>query len=194
MIFFCFWQSKGQKGIFTPKKTHCPLPLQVKWMVPYIQLHLLNFAPGTYSNSWVYLVSVLSRVWHFFPALFCWNGLTRLDIRTPDSYSILYTLQLFHSLYMQLFHSLIILTDSYSNLCTYMYSILCSYCYSTPLYVLHNTDLTPLYMTSILLIPRRGLSRRSLFFPGTYSHTWVFPSVCVILSVMFIPGFVMIMD
>ena len=27
-----------------------------------------------------------------------------------------------------------------------------------------------------------------------YSHTWVFPSVRVALSVTFIPGFVMIMD
>ena len=31
-------------------------------------------------------------------------------------------------------------------------------------------------------------------FPGTYSHTWVFPSVRDIFSVTFIPGFVMLMD
>ena len=33
-----------------------------------------------------------------------------------------------------------------------------------------------------------------LLFPGTYSHAWVFPSVRVVLSVTFIPGFVRIMD
>ena len=43
------------------------------------------------------------------------------------------------------------------------------------------------------LIPQRARvhSRWSLLYPGTYSHTWVF---CVVLSVTFIPGFVMVMD
>ena len=48
----------------------------------------------------------------------------------------------------------------------------------------------------ILWIPRRvhGHSRRCLLFLGTYSHTWVFPGVRVVLSVTFILGFVIIMD
>ena len=33
----------------------------------------------------------------------------------------------------------------------------------------------------------------SLLFPGTYSHTWVFPSVRVVLYVVLIPDF-MFMD
>ena len=47
----------------------------------------------------------------------------------------------------------------------------------------------------MLLIPLRvrGNIRWSLLFPGTYSHTWVFPSVRVVLSVTFIAGPVMIM-
>ena len=46
----------------------------------------------------------------------------------------------------------------------------------------------------ILLIPWRvrGHSRCSLLFPGAYSHTWVFSSVRAVLSVTFIPDFVMI--
>ena len=49
---------------------------------------------------------------------------------------------------------------------------------------------------SINLIPRRvcGHSMCNVLSPGTYSHTWVFPSVRVVLSVTCIPGFVMIMD
>ena len=48
----------------------------------------------------------------------------------------------------------------------------------------------------ILLIPHRvrGHIRRRLLFLCTYSSTWVFPSVRVVLSVTIFPGFVMIMD
>ena len=48
----------------------------------------------------------------------------------------------------------------------------------------------------IPLVPPRvsGHSSRSILFLGTYSYTWVFPSVRVVLGATFIPGFVMIMD
>ena len=40
----------------------------------------------------------------------------------------------------------------------------------------------------------RGHSRWNSLFPCTYSQTWIFPSVRVVLSVTFIPGFVKFVD
>ena len=34
----------------------------------------------------------------------------------------------------------------------------------------------------------------NLLFPGTYLHTWVFPSVRAVFGVTFIPDFVVFMD
>ena len=47
----------------------------------------------------------------------------------------------------------------------------------------------------LLLIPlrARGNIRRSLLYPGTYSHTWVFPSVPVVLSVIITPDLFLFM-
>ena len=62
--------------------------------------------------------------------------------------------------------------------------------------VLHTPDLTPPDITGYTLESTAGAwhIRWRLLFPGPYSHTWVFPSVCVVLSVTFLTGFDMIMD
>ena len=51
-------------------------------------------------------------------------------------------------------------------------------------------------MTGYSLDSKEGAWQQqvNLLFPGTYSHTWVFLSARVVLSVTLIPGFVVIMD
>ena len=59
-------------------------------------------------------------------------------------------------------------------------------------YLLYTQDLTSTEMTGyVLLNPRQmcGHTRRSLHFPGTFSHNWVFTTVRDVLSVTFIPDF-----
>ena len=62
--------------------------------------------------------------------------------------------------------------------------------------VLYTPDLTPPGMTGYALDSTTGAwpHQESLLSLGTCSHTYVFPSVRVVLSVTFIPGFVVIMD
>ena len=58
-------------------------------------------------------------------------------------------------------------------------------------YILHSCRVWPhLIWLVILLILWRVYehSMWSLLFPGTYSHTWVFPSIRIVFSVTFIPG------
>ena len=45
---------------------------------------------------------------------------------------------------------------------------------------------------AVLIDCLRGHSRWSLFFPCTYTHTWIFPCVIVVLGVKCVPGFDMI--
>ena len=62
--------------------------------------------------------------------------------------------------------------------------------------VLCLCDLHVPYLTSpgVILRRVRGLSRRSLLFHGTYSHTWVSQVFVLSFFVRLIPGFVLIMD
>ena len=62
--------------------------------------------------------------------------------------------------------------------------------------MLHTPDLTSPDMTGYTLDYTAGAwsHQISLLFPCTYSHTWVFPSVRVVLSVTFVHGFVMLVE
>ena len=58
--------------------------------------------------------------------------------------------------------------------------------------VLQTPDMTSLNITGCTIYYTAGARQimRSLLFPGTFSHTWVSSSLCIVLSVTCISDFV----